>query len=148
MIDRGIHSWQNDLYNHWKFFMSSEKYKDKVVLLIEDDEQSRALLIRALNSLGFVRIIEAENGQSGLKKLYLNKVNLIICDWRMPGMNGLEFYKAAEKDNLIQDISFLMVSAENEKEKVILAFKAGIKEYMVKPIDVDLLEQKIEKLLG
>jgi two-component system, chemotaxis family, chemotaxis protein CheY len=128
--------------------MNSEKYKDKIVLLVEDDEQSRALLIRALKSLGFTRIIEAEDGQSGLKKLYLNKVNLIICDWRMPGMNGLEFYKAAEKDNLLKDISFLMVSAENEKEKVIVALKAGIKDYMVKPIDVDLLEQKIESLLG
>jgi two-component system, chemotaxis family, chemotaxis protein CheY len=128
--------------------MSSEKHKNKVVLLVEDDEQSRALLIRALKSLGFTRIIEAEDGQSGLKKLYLNKVNLIICDWRMPGMNGLEFYKAAEKDNLLKDISFLMVSAENEKEKVIVALKAGIKDYMVKPINVDLLEQKIESLLG
>ncbi len=128
--------------------MSSEKYKDRVVLLIEDDEQSRALLIRALKALGFARIIEAENGQAGLKKLYLNKVNLIICDWRMPGMSGLEFYKAAEKDGLIKDIAFLMVSAENEKEKVIVALKAGIKDYMVKPIDVDQLEKKIEKLLG
>lgn len=128
--------------------MSSDKYKDFAVLLIEDDEQSRAFLIRALKLLGFARIIEAENGNEGLKKLYLNKVNLIICDWRMPGMNGLEFYKQAEKENLIKDISFLMVSAENEKEKVIVALKAGIKEYLVKPIDVDLLEQKIEKLLG
>ncbi len=128
--------------------MPSEKYKDKVVLLVEDDEQSRALLIRALKALGFAHIIEAENGNTALKKLYLNKVNLIICDWRMPEMNGLEFYKTAQKEDLIKDISFLMVSAENEKEKVIVALKAGIRDYLVKPIDVDLLEQKIEKLLG
>ena len=74
--------------------------------------------------------------------------DIVLTDLHMPEMNGLEFYKAAEKDNLIQDIAFLIVSAENEKEKVILALKAGIKDYLVKPIDVDLLEQKIEKLLG
>jgi two-component system, chemotaxis family, chemotaxis protein CheY len=128
--------------------MSSEKYKDKVVLLIEDNEQSRALLIRALRALEFPRIIKAQNGQAGLKKLYLNKMNLIICDWRMPEMSGLEFYKTAEKDNLLKDVAFLMVSAENEKEKVIVALKAVIKDYMVKPINVDLLEQKIENLWG
>jgi two-component system chemotaxis response regulator CheY len=65
----------------------------------------------------------------------------------MPEKNGLKFYKTPQQENLISDIPFLMVSTENEKLRVIEALRSGIKDYMVKPIDVDLLEKNIETLL-
>lgn len=128
--------------------MVDEKHRSGKILVVEDDEASSIIIVRLLNQMGFTRIIQAENGNIALNKLYLNQVDLVISDWRMPDMDGLEFYKRAKKEELLGDVPFLMVSAENEKAKIATALKAGVNDYILKPVDLQRLKEKIEKLLG
>lgn len=128
--------------------MAGEGQKSEKILIVEDDEASSAILVRLLNQMGFSKIIQAENGNVALNKLYLNQVDLIISDWRMPDMDGLEFYKRAKKEKLLGDAPFLMVSAENQKERIAEALKAGVHDYIIKPVDLKILRGKIEKLLN
>ena len=62
-----------------------------------------------------------------------------ISDWRMPDMDGLEFYKRAKKEDLINGVPFLMVSAENERGRIAEALKAGVSDYIFKPVDLKIL---------
>ena len=71
-----------------------------------------------------------------------------ISDWRMPDMDGLEFYKRAKKEDLLNGVPLLMVSAENERGRIAEALKAGVKDYILKPVDLKILSAKIEKLLS
>lgn len=117
------------------------------VMVIEDDPASRVLICELLEAMGIDEIVEAVDGKDALLKLYWNEVDLVISDWRMPEMNGLEFYKKAKEEKLIENTPFLMVSAENEKVKVIEAGKEGIRDYVVKPIDLMIMQKKIKGLL-
>ncbi|PIP72039.1 MAG: response regulator [Nitrospinae bacterium CG22_combo_CG10-13_8_21_14_all_47_10] len=128
--------------------MAGEGQKSKKILVVEDDEASSAILVRLLSQMGFSKIIQAENGNVALNKLYLNQVDLVISDWRMPDMDGLEFYKRAKKEKLLGSAPFLMVSAENQKERIAEALKAGVHDYIIKPVDLKILRGKIEKLLN
>ena len=117
------------------------------VMVIEDDPASRILICELLEAMGIDEVVEAGDGKDALLKLYWNEVDLVISDWRMPEMNGLEFYKQAKEEELIENTAFLMVSAENEKVKVIEAAKEGIRDYVVKPIDLMIMQKKIKSLL-
>ena len=75
------------------------------------------------------------------------EVDLIISDWNMPVMNGLEFLQAVKKEELTKDIPFLMVTVEDSKEKVIEAVQVGIKDYIIKPLSKTQFEQKVRTLL-
>lgn len=127
--------------------MEGEAQRPDKVLVVEDDEASSTIIVRFLNQMGFKKIIQAENGNIALNKLYLNQVSIIISDWRMPDMDGLEFYKRAKKEDLLGDVPFLMVSAENQKDRIAEALKAGVNDYVLKPVDLQILREKIEKLL-
>ena len=74
-------------------------------------------------------------------------MDLIISDWNMPVMNGLEFLQAVKKEELTKDIPFLMVTVEDSKEKVIAAVQFGIKDYIIKPLSKTQFEQKVRTLL-
>lgn len=128
--------------------MGDDKYKSDKILVVEDDEASSTIIVRLLNQMGFTKIIQAENGDVALSKLYLNQVSLIISDWRMPDMDGLELYKRAKKEELLGGVPFLMVSAENERGRVAEALRAGVNDYILKPVDLKILSGKIEKLLN
>jgi len=124
-----------------------EQQRPDKILVVEDDEASSTIIVRLLTQMGFSKIIQAENGNIALNKLYLNEVSMVISDWRMPDMDGLEFYKKAKQEELINDIPFLMVSAENQRERITEALKAGVNDYILKPVDLKVLRGKIEKLL-
>jgi two-component system, chemotaxis family, chemotaxis protein CheY len=128
--------------------MEEDKQKSVRILIVEDDEASSIIIARFLDQMGFSRMVMAENGNDALNKLYLNKVDLVISDWRMPDMDGLEFYRAAKKEGLLDEVPFLMVSAENEKTKVAEALRAGVSDYILKPVDFKILAGKVEKLLS
>ena len=98
--------------------------------------------------MGFSNVVLAENGKAALDKLNLNPVDLIISDWRMPGMDGLEFYWTARNEGLLDKAPFLMVSAESEKSRIVEAVKAGVSDYILKPVSFKTLQAKVEKLLN
>jgi two-component system chemotaxis response regulator CheY len=91
-------------------------------------------------------VVEGENGKSGLEKLGQGGVEMIITDWNMPEMDGLEFVKTVRGSN--PSIPILMVTTNAAKEDIVEALQAGVNNYVVKPFTPDTLKEKIESLLG
>ncbi|MBT5377112.1 MAG: response regulator [Nitrospinaceae bacterium] len=127
--------------------MTDRKRETLKFLVVEDDEASRTIIARFLNHLGYSNLVLAKNGKAAINQLKLSPVDLIISDWRMPDMDGLELYWAAKNQELLDDAPFLMVSAENERGKVLEALQAGVSDYIVKPVNSEILKSKIDKLL-
>ena len=116
------------------------------VLMVDDFPTMRIIVKNLLKQLGFENIDEAENGEDALKKLKSGDYGLVVSDWNMPVMGGLELLKHIRNDPRLKDIPFLMVTAEAEKEKVIEAIKAGVDNYIVKPFTGEVLKGKLEKI--
>ena len=123
-----------------------EDYMNYTVCVVEDEKVSRTMTLEMLKKMGLNKIVASTNGQIALDKLKAQEADLIISDWHMPVMDGLEFYKVVKKETL-KDIPFLMVTVEDSKEKVIEAMKLGIRDYIVKPLQKSSFEAKVKTLL-
>ena len=117
------------------------------VCVVEDERVSRTMSLEMLKKMGLNKIVASINGQIALDKLKAQEADLIISDWHMPVMDGLELYKAVKKEETLKDIPFLMVTVEDSKEKVIEAMKLGIRDYIVKPLQKSSFEAKVKTLL-
>jgi len=118
------------------------------ILIVDDSGVMRKILKHHLNEIGYSNVIEASNGTEGLKKLSQEKINLIICDWNMPEMNGLQFLYATRSQKDYQDVPIIMVTTVNTKDEVVAALKAGASSYIAKPFTRDNLKMKIDQALG
>lgn len=116
------------------------------VLVVDDFPTMRRIIKNLLKQLGFENIEEAENGEDAYRKLKSGDFGLVVSDWNMPVMEGIELLKKVRSDPQLKDIPFLMVTAEAEKEKVIEAIKAGVDNYIVKPFTGEVLKEKLEKI--
>ena len=94
--------------------------------------------------LGYTNVVLGGDGEITLKEFELKSFDLIISDWHMPNMDGLDFYKALSKNQKWSDIPFLLITAEKERNKVV---EAGIKEYLVKPVKPENLSNKIKEVV-
>ena len=121
-------------------------YEGKKVLVVADSVAIRQIIKKNLKELGFSELIEAENGAAGLKKAGEEPVDLIVSDWNMPNMTGLEFLKAVRADAGLKRIAFIMVTSEADKEKIMEAVQAGVDQYLVKPFNAMQLEEKIKAI--
>ena len=101
-----------------------------------------------LKKLGFKNIIEAENGKTALSKLKKEDVGLVISDWNMPEMTGLELLKAVKTEEKFKDLPFIMLTAEGQKDCVIEAVKAGVTNFIVKPFTPDTLKEKLNAVFS
>ncbi|OAQ21299.1 response regulator [Thermosulfurimonas dismutans] len=116
-------------------------------LVVDDSKSIRQIERKYLEEMGFT-VVEAENGEEALKVLKENPdVRLIILDWHMPVMNGYEFLKAVRAKPEWNEIKIMMVTTENQQKSVIDAIMAGANEYLMKPFDKEMLENKIRYLL-
>ncbi len=122
-------------------------YKDMTVLIVDDFATMRRIIRNILRDLEFKKILEAEDGTAAVDILKTQKVDLIISDWNMPKMTGLELLKWVRSNEETKDLPFLMVTAEAQKENVIEAVKAKVSNYIVKPFTAQTLAEKIEKIL-
>ena len=118
------------------------------VLVVDDFSTMRKIVKNNLKGMGFSNIIEAENGQKALEELKKESVGLIISDWNMPVMSGIELLKAVRGDAGLKSIPFIMVTAEGQKDNVMEAAKAGVSNYVVKPFTPDTFSEKLQKVLG
>ncbi|MCU4138283.1 MAG: CheY-like REC domain [Thermodesulfobacteria bacterium] len=118
------------------------------ILVVDDFKTMRKIIKNILTQLGFKNIIEADDGTTALELLKKQKVDLIISDWNMPKMNGLELLKTVRSDDNLKDIRFIMVTAEAQKESVIEAIKHGVNQYVIKPFTPETLKEKLEKVFG
>ena len=121
-------------------------YEGKKVLVVDDSAVMRQIIKKNLKELGFSELSEAENGAAGLKKAGEEPVDLIVSDWNMPNMTGLEFLKAVRADGNLKGIAFIMVTSEADKEKIMEAVQAGVNQYIVKPFNAMQLEEKIKAI--
>jgi two-component system chemotaxis response regulator CheY len=116
------------------------------VLVVDDFATMRRILKNILKQIGFTKIIDADDGSTALAMLKKDKVDLIISDWNMPKVSGLELLKAVRSDESIKDMPFLMVTAEAQKDSVVQAIQAGVSNYVVKPFTPDTIKEKLEQI--
>jgi two-component system chemotaxis response regulator CheY len=117
------------------------------ILIVDDVLSMRRLTKEILRDVGFTHIFDAPDGQEALKLMRRIKVNLVVCDWNMPVMSGIDFFKAVQEDPKLAKTPFIMLTSSSEITKVKEAIEAGITAYMIKPYKpVDLLK-KINSLL-
>ncbi|XZE19559.1 response regulator [Pirellulaceae bacterium SH449] len=116
-------------------------------LVIDDSRAVRRIIGNILKGLGY-DTIEAGNGLEGLAQLEAHGLqDIVLVDWNMPEMNGLEFIKAARAIPAYSDMSIMMITTETEMENISQAFVAGVNEYVMKPFDKDIILEKLQ-LLG
>jgi two-component system chemotaxis response regulator CheY len=120
------------------------------ILVIDDASTMRKIQKNILNQLGYDDVVEAENGEDAIHQMKAHDFafDLILCDWNMPKMNGIEFVRKIKSVENLKKIPIVMVTTEAEREKVIEAVQAGAKGYVVKPFTPDTLKAKINELLG
>ena len=120
--------------------------EDKSILIVDDDASMRILIRRMLSRMGIANPIEAEGGAAALELLASTPVDLVMCDWNMPAMSGMELF---ERARLIRpDLRFLMLTGRADAESHAAARKAGVAAFMVKPISAPELKIQLTHLLG
>ncbi len=118
------------------------------ILVVDDFSTIRRIVRNILKQLGFTNIEEAEDGDIALEQLKLKDFELVVTDWNMPNMTGLDLLKAIRADERLKDIKVLLVTAEAEKENVVQAAQAGVNDYVVKPFTAEVLQQKIDRIFS
>ncbi len=117
------------------------------IMVIEDVELMKRLIIKHLNNFGYTDLVDASNGRDALEKLRFTKVDFIITDWIMPNISGIELTKFLRSNKAYEKIPILIISSNDEKEDVQKALRAGVNDYIVKPFTADVLKNKIESIL-
>ncbi|OPY71824.1 MAG: Chemotaxis protein CheY [Syntrophorhabdus sp. PtaU1.Bin058] len=115
------------------------------VLVVDDFATMRKIIKNVLKQINVESVLEAENGKHALTVLKGDTVDLIISDWIMPEMTGIEFLKACKQDDAIKKIPFIMVTAEAQKDNIMEAIKSGVDNYIVKPFTPEKLRDAIDK---
>ena len=116
------------------------------VLVVDDFATMRKIVRNILKQIGFEDITEAEDGNAALRVLKNEKIGLVVTDWNMPNMSGLELLQEIRKNSQTSNLPVLMVTAEGLKENVMEAVKAGVNNYVVKPFTAEVLQEKIETI--
>ena len=117
-------------------------------VLIVDDYRTMLRIIRnLLKQLEFNNVDEAVDGQEALAKLRAGNFGLMISDWNMAPMTGLDLLKEVRADQRLKNMPFIMITAESKTENVVAAKQAGVSNYIVKPFNAETLREKIEKVL-
>ncbi len=117
------------------------------ILIVDDVLSMRRLTKEILRDAGFTFVFEAQDGQEALILMRKIKVNLVICDWNMPVMSGIEYFKALQTDSKLAKTPFILLTSSSEITKVKEAIEAGITSYVIKPYKPADLMKKIYSLL-
>jgi len=116
-------------------------------LVVDDFSTMRKIVKNVLRQIDTTDVTEAENGKKALDILKEDPADfdLIVSDWIMPEMTGIDFLKACKENDAIRKIPFVMVTAEAQKDSVLEAIKAGVDNYIAKPFTPDKLQEAIQK---
>lgn len=122
---------------------------DMNVLIIDDHKTMLRVIKNLLQQINITKIDEAGDGQEALQKLTQKKYNLILSDWNMMPMTGLQLLQQVRSDSTFQhqNVPFIMITAEARPENVVEAKKSGVDNYIIKPFDAATLKTKIHAAL-
>ncbi len=114
-------------------------------MIVDDSRAQRMLLKRAVAPLGF-EVIEAENGEDALSKLDTeDPVDVMLVDWNMPVMDGLALVRRVRATRAFSDVFVMMVTSESDPKKMARALMVGADDYLVKPVDGEMIRSKLEQ---
>lgn len=123
--------------------------KNMNILIVDDYTTMLRIIKNLLKQLGFNNVDEATDGSMAYEKMKSKSYNLVISDWNMEPMTGLELLKKIRASNEnFKTIPFIMVTAESKTENVIAAKQAGVNNYIVKPFNAETLKTKMTSVLG
>ncbi len=123
--------------------------KKSMPILIVDDYKTMLRIVRnLLKQIGFDNVDEAQDGTAALVKLREKDYELIISDWNMEPMTGLQLLKEVRTDERLKATPFIMITAESKPENVIEARRAGVNNYIVKPFNAETLRAKLASVLA
>ena len=122
--------------------------KTTSILVVDDYGTMRRIVRNLLKQLGFENVDEAGDGLSALRKLKEKRFGLVISDWNMEPMNGLELLRDVRADAALKDLPFIMVTAESRTQYVMAAQEAGVSNYIIKPFNAETLNTKIQSVLA
>ncbi len=120
---------------------------DMAILIIDDHGLTREMVRSILRQSGYSTLFLAESGQEALEIMKNNEIQLVVCDWNMPGMSGLEVLRTIRSDRALKRIPFVMLTAEAYKENIVEALRSGVTEYVVKPFTAQTLTEKVAAAL-
>jgi two-component system chemotaxis response regulator CheY len=118
------------------------------VLVVDDQFSVRQMTRLTLQELGIRHIHESENGKEGFQKATVQPLDLIISDYNMPEMDGLEFLRAVRGHQAVRKLPFILLTGRGDKELVVKAAQAGVNNYLIKPFNAQILREKIEQVIG
>jgi two-component system, chemotaxis family, chemotaxis protein CheY len=121
--------------------------KSMPVLIVDDYRTMLRIVRNLLKQIGFDNVEEATDGTEALTKLRAGRFGLVISDWNMEPMTGLQLLQEVRADAKLKSTPFIMVTAESKTENIVAAKQAGVSNYIVKPFSAETLKGKIEKVL-
>ncbi len=122
--------------------------KDMPILIVDDYKTMLRIIRNLLKQLDFNNVDEALDGGAALEKLREKKYGLIISDWNMEPMTGIQLLKEVRSDKAFRKMPFIMITAESKTENVVIAKEAGVSNYIVKPFNAATLKSKLVGVLG
>lgn len=122
--------------------------KEISILVVDDSPTIRKLIVNFLSRLGYNTIKAVSNGEEAIVELYDHKTDVLLTDWMMPKMDGLELVRAIKADDNFKDLKILMITTKNLKFDVVMALKAGCNGYLIKPVSLEKLQEKMKILIG
>ncbi len=118
------------------------------VLIVDDYKTMLRILANLLRQLKFTNIEEAMDGSEALRKLRAENFGLVISDWNMEPMTGIELLSEVRADEKLKHLPFIMITAESKSENIIAAKEAGVSNYIIKPFNAETLKGKMISVLG
>ena len=118
-------------------------WETEAILVVDDQALMRDLVATICNRLGYNEVYVADTGEKGLKFLRDNKIWLVLCDWHMGPMSGLELLLAIRSDDVLRDTKFIMMTTQSNVSAVVAAKRAGVDGYILKPFSPQALADTI-----
>jgi len=122
--------------------------KNIKILLVEDSDVQNELAIYRFESLGFNNVIGVPNGLAAISYLEGGSVDLIISDWDMPEMNGIDLLRVVRETPSSQKIPFIILTIHDDDNKISIAKKEGVTEFLCKPVTTETLLETLEKVFS
>lgn len=122
--------------------------KNMPILIVDDYKTMLRIIRNLLSQLGFNNVEEATDGTMAWQMLEEKPFKMVISDWNMEPMSGLELLKKIRADQRFSRLPFIMITAETKAENVLIAKKEGVNNYIVKPFNVATLKAKLQAVIG